>query len=212
MGGRKTFVTNTVLTAADVQDFLMDQAVMVFANSAARGSAIASPTEGMVAYLNDSNLMTIYDGANWKNALNTTGGILQVVTANSNTEISSSSASAVTTGLTATITPSSTNSRIAIFTSFPSQNNGVATSATYTLFRGTVAGTNLGTTNFASPGFAQLYSSTGSVRTSISMHFIDSPATTSATQYTVAFFGQSGAAVVMHEGRRGTLTLMEIAG
>jgi hypothetical protein len=209
---RKEFEAFTRLDASDVNTYLMDQAVMVFANSAARGSAIASPTEGMVAYLNDSNLMTIYDGANWKTSLATTGSILQVVTANSNTEISSSSASAVSTGLTATITPSSTSNRIAIFTSFPTQNNGVSTSATYTLFRGTVAGTNLGTTNFASPGFAQLYSSTGSVRTSVSMHFIDTPNTTSATQYTVAFFGQSGAAVVMHEGRRGTLTLMEIAG
>jgi hypothetical protein len=55
MGGRKTFVTNTVLTAADVQDYLMDQSVMVFSDSTTRGSAIPTPTEGMVAYLQDSN-------------------------------------------------------------------------------------------------------------------------------------------------------------
>jgi hypothetical protein len=65
MGGRKTFVTNTVLTAADVQDFLMDQSVMNFANATARSSAIASPTEGMVSYQNDVDILQTYNGAAW---------------------------------------------------------------------------------------------------------------------------------------------------
>jgi hypothetical protein len=65
MGGRKTFVTNTVLTAADVQDFLMDQSVMVFANDASRGSAIPTPTEGMVSYQNDLDILQTYNGAAW---------------------------------------------------------------------------------------------------------------------------------------------------
>jgi hypothetical protein len=75
MGGRKTFVTNTVLTAADVQDFLMDQAVMGFPTTAARGSAIASPTEGMVSYLNDSNMIESYSGTAWQRQ---SGGLVPV--------------------------------------------------------------------------------------------------------------------------------------
>ena len=72
MGGRKTFVTNTVLTAADVQDFLMDQSVMSFASSTARGSAIASPVEGMLSYLEDINRYESYNGSNWVSPFGTT--------------------------------------------------------------------------------------------------------------------------------------------
>jgi hypothetical protein len=60
---RKTFVAGEILTAADVNTNLMDQAVMVFADSAARGSAIPSPSEGMVTYLSDVNLVEAYTGA-----------------------------------------------------------------------------------------------------------------------------------------------------
>ena len=61
MSGYKDFTTGEVLTADDVQDYLMDQSVMVFASSAARGSAIASPTEGMVTYLSDDDAIEVYD-------------------------------------------------------------------------------------------------------------------------------------------------------
>ncbi len=63
--GRKVFVAGDVLTAAQVQGFLQDQAIMVFANGTARDGAIPSPSEGMFAYLNDSNSLTFYDSANW---------------------------------------------------------------------------------------------------------------------------------------------------
>ena len=67
---RKTFVTGTVLTASDVNDYLMNQTVMVFASAAARNTAITSPIEGMIAYLSDSNTLTVYDGASWLGAVN----------------------------------------------------------------------------------------------------------------------------------------------
>jgi hypothetical protein len=60
---RKVFVAGEILTAADVNTNLMDQAVMVFDDSAARGSAIPSPSEGMVTYLKDTNLVEAYTGA-----------------------------------------------------------------------------------------------------------------------------------------------------
>lgn len=59
---RKVFVAGEVLTASDVNTNLMDQAVMTFAGTAARGSAIASPVEGMVSYLADTNRLEIYGG------------------------------------------------------------------------------------------------------------------------------------------------------
>lgn len=60
---RKVFTAGEVLAAADVNNFLMDQAVMTFAGTAARGSAIPTPTEGMVTYLDDSNLVEVFDGS-----------------------------------------------------------------------------------------------------------------------------------------------------
>jgi len=60
LSGRKTFTAGEVLQAADVNDYLMDQSVMVFAGTAARGSAIPSPTEGMVTYLSDADELQVY--------------------------------------------------------------------------------------------------------------------------------------------------------
>jgi hypothetical protein len=52
----------------------MDQSVMVFAGTAARGSAIPSPTQGMYAHLNDTNALEYYDGSDWVNATSGTVG------------------------------------------------------------------------------------------------------------------------------------------
>jgi hypothetical protein len=68
---RKIFTVDEVLTAADVNDYLMDQTVMTFAGTAARGSAIVSPTEGMYAHLNDTDTLQYYDGSAWVNRIPT---------------------------------------------------------------------------------------------------------------------------------------------
>jgi len=63
--GRKTFTAGAVLSAADVQNYLQDQAVMVFATTSARTSAIASPSEGMVSFIQSNDQLQIYNGTNW---------------------------------------------------------------------------------------------------------------------------------------------------
>jgi hypothetical protein len=60
--GFKTFAVGEVLTATDTNTYLMQQTVMVFATAAARASAIAAPSEGMVSYLTDSNSLWFYNG------------------------------------------------------------------------------------------------------------------------------------------------------
>jgi hypothetical protein len=60
--GRRVFVAGEILTAAQVQDYLQDQAVMVFGGTAARGSAIASPSEGMFTFLTDTDTLEYYGG------------------------------------------------------------------------------------------------------------------------------------------------------
>lgn len=65
--GRRTFVPGEVLTATNVMGYLQDQAVMNFAGTAARGSAIGTAVaEGMVSYLADTNFLQIYDGNAWR--------------------------------------------------------------------------------------------------------------------------------------------------
>lgn len=63
--GKKTFVAGEVLTAAQVNDYLMDQAVMRFSGSAARAASITAPTEGMITYLDDVNRVEYYSGSAW---------------------------------------------------------------------------------------------------------------------------------------------------
>jgi hypothetical protein len=52
---------------------------MVFADAAARTSAIASPQEGMFSFLKDTNATQFYDGAAWVN-LDTTGMVNPMTT------------------------------------------------------------------------------------------------------------------------------------
>jgi hypothetical protein len=66
---RKVFTAGEVLAAADVNNFLMDQTVMSFAGTAARGSAIPSPVEGMVTYLEDSNDIQVNTGSAYQSIL-----------------------------------------------------------------------------------------------------------------------------------------------
>jgi len=63
--GRKVFTAGEVLAAADVNGYLMDQTVMVFADATARTAAIAAPSEGMPSYLIDTSSFEIYDGSAW---------------------------------------------------------------------------------------------------------------------------------------------------
>jgi hypothetical protein len=62
--GFKTFNTGDVLSAADVNGYLM-QGVLVFASTAARDAAITAPAEGQFAFTKDTNGLWYYDGAAW---------------------------------------------------------------------------------------------------------------------------------------------------
>jgi hypothetical protein len=76
--GYKLFQTGDVLTAAQVNTYLNEQTVMVFANAAARTSALTSVlAEGMMSYLQDTNSVEVYNGSSWVNVGNA-GDITEV--------------------------------------------------------------------------------------------------------------------------------------
>jgi hypothetical protein len=76
--GFKTFTTGEVLTAADVNGYLM-QGILVFASEAARNSAITSPQEGQFAFTKDNNSLWYYTGSAWV-ASGATGDIEGITT------------------------------------------------------------------------------------------------------------------------------------
>lgn len=63
--GRKVWAADEILAAADLQSYIQDQVVFVFNDASARTSGILAPTEGMVSYLKDTNLLYAFDGATW---------------------------------------------------------------------------------------------------------------------------------------------------
>ena len=64
--GYKLFNTGDVLLASEVNTYLMQQTVMVFANASARTTALSGVlAEGMVSYLQDTNVVEIYNGSAW---------------------------------------------------------------------------------------------------------------------------------------------------
>jgi hypothetical protein len=89
----RLFSTGEVLTAANVNTYLMNQAVMTFATAAARTTALSGVlAEGMVSYRTDAKILEYYNGSAWiadasttaiQNSLVTTKGDIITATASS---------------------------------------------------------------------------------------------------------------------------------
>ena len=155
----------------------------------------------------NNNVITVPTG----HILYAPGSVLQVVNAVSSTAVNTTSTSFVTAGLSATITPRFANSRIFVTAHTPILIGNRTAIGIYTLFRGSVAGTNLAGSN----GMGQVYPSSNSTSVqTVAVNAVDSPNTTSAQTYTLGF-RQSSAndtnIVAQFNGGQGSITLMEIA-
>jgi len=64
--GFKLFENGNVLLASEVNTFMMDQQIMVFAGTAARGSALPSPSEGMFSFTKDEDKWSYFDCSDWQ--------------------------------------------------------------------------------------------------------------------------------------------------
>ena len=133
-----------------------------------------------------------------------TGKVLQVVQGISTTSVSSTSSTYVTTGLSASITPSSTSSKILVLTNFASQIATSSNTIRLTLKRGA---TDIDTSG---DGFAKLRVTANNLFGNTPMNVLDSPATTSSTTYEAFFKSSSGNAEVMAGNSSGIMILMEI--
>ena len=217
---RKVFVAGEILTAADVNTNLMDQAVMVFDDSAARGSAIPTPSEGMVTYLKDSNLVEAYTGAAFEAV--SQPGILQVVqTVKTDTFTTTSASLTDITGLSVSITPSSASSKILVLIDV-----AIHTASGGSVFFGLARG---GSAIYqgASPG-SRLngMGAHGHINTGTLLRqggtFLDAPGVTSALSYSVRLRANNGQTVTCNRSSADTdssdfprsassITVMEVA-
>ena len=142
------------------------------------------------------------------NGVHIPGHVIQVVNHRNNAANGTTSTTFVASNSAATITPTSTASKILIITNSPLYISGDNGHTYTTIFRNA---TNL------SPGNAEflLFSAgTGSTGrwTNGSMSFLDSPSTTSAVTYTV-YYRNATAGTSYYDGNGGMalITLMEIA-
>jgi hypothetical protein len=155
----------------------------------------------------NSNVITVPSG----HKLYAPGHIVQVVSVTSSTPVTNNSGTYVSTGLSATITPSSTSSKVMILARTHTLTPNNLSYVTGTIFRGTVSGTDLAA---GTNGFQFLYTSGGSIEGNLAAQIVDSPNTTSAQTYTFAFKnggGAVGACVAQTLNTLGSIILMEIA-
>ena len=177
---------------------------MVFDDSAARTTAIPTPTEGMVTYLKDNNQVQAFTGA----AFSPVGRVVQLVDEVLESTHNTTSTSFVSTGLTATITPTSSSSKILVFLSVGSQESSASNAVGYNqIYRGDVAtGVALGNpTN----GVGRQRAAIANDNWFGAAHVYDSPEITSSVTYTHAVRVSSGTLFTLAHNTR--LTLIEVA-
>ena len=166
------------------------------------GLKLTSDTSGILELQSGGTTKAIVNSS----GLTSSGHILQVVNATQNTEVSTTSSSLVDTGLTATITPSATSSKIAVFYSMPIlvQTTDIIQVA---LIRGS--------TNILN-NVRAMYAQNPSSQQVISNCVLDSPSTTSATTYKIQFSSGGTAssvfAAMWNNENPSSIMLMEVAG
>ena len=211
--GFKDFVTGEVLTAADVDGYLM-QGIWVFDDAAARDAAVTSPQEGNACYLKDTDEVLTYDGSVWVAVGGGGGGgkVLQVVQATTTTEVSVTTASFTDSGLTASITPTLNTSKIMVLTT---QNINLNQSDETGIMAGGIRILRGATTIFTPyEGSGISFYESDFFRGIVSMHYLDSPATTSSTTYKTQIYLSitgGGASIAAQPGScQSSIILMEI--
>lgn len=74
----KIFANGSPLPASDLNTYLMNQSVMVFASSTARDAVLTAPVEGMLTYLEADEKLYLYTGSAWElqNPITTQGDLI----------------------------------------------------------------------------------------------------------------------------------------
>lgn len=227
--GFKTFATGDILTAADANAYLMSQTVMVFASAAARTAAITSPQQGMISFLKDTNTTQYYNGTAWTAlAPASTAKVLQVLSVTkTDTAATTSGTFADISGLSISITPSASTSKILVMWNTMLGVVGNATGENIRIVRGSTpicVGDAASNRPQITGGYYVGDAAAPNNYASVGGTYLDSPATTSATTYKLQFANAASASTVYVNRTVGdrdtagydprgtsTLTVMEIS-
>ena len=137
------------------------------------------------------------------------GNVIQVVQGTTTTHVTSTTSSLVASGLTASITPTSSSSKILVMITLQGVGKSTnSTSLALWLHKNGSPISNFGVNNTAFTGDSSDNFPGGSA-----FNYLDSPATTSSTTYAVFFASASNLATVNLQvnGSPSTITLLEIA-
>jgi hypothetical protein len=142
------------------------------------------------------------------------GTVLQVVQATYSTEVVISTSTFTDSGLSASITPSSTSSKILIMVSQPLESfDDSSSSSVYMRILGGATPIYTATSTFGQFSIYALGASEISLSTIASVNYLDSPATASAITYKTQFNCSAGSVTLQSQSAKtATMILMEIAG
>ena len=187
--------------------------ISIEGNASGTGTfTIASPNS------NSNFTLDIPSASGTIDRLNRAGNVLQVVQGSTSTQVAVSSATYGDSGLSASITPSSTNSKILVIVNQVAQ---YVTASSSQFGNGLLRLIRASTTIFTAEYALYIEAANSSFATSansgmVTLCYLDSPSTTSSTTYkTQQAAGRSGAVGTMTTqlgSNSSTITLMEIAG
>jgi hypothetical protein len=192
-----------------IQNAIVDaKGDLIGATAADTPARLAVGTNGQVLTA-DSTAAT---GLKWATVAAGGGKVLQVVFASTATAVTVSSTTPTDSGLTATITPSATSSKVLVIynQAISAQRDTVQATGLVRLLRGATAIQSLGETTGGTIGSA----STVQFINSIGSTYLDSPSTTSATTYktqvSINTTANNGGAIAQPGSTTSSITLIEI--
>ena len=202
--GFTTFTAGNVLTASEVNNYLMEQSVMVFATTGARDSAITAPENGMLCYVTGTGLYYTYVTSAW---ISSAGEVLQTVSTFKNDIYSHTTTTTPSdiTGMSVAITPRSTTNKVLITIALTTSNTGANLNLS-NLYRGATLIAQPATSSAPLGGTLSMPIGASTDTFNAAMTFLDSPATTSATTYKLNIMTNAGTAYVNRRGDLATVT------
>ena len=167
-------------------------------NAATSGSTTLVPTDTVTATLTlPSSTGTLLSTANPQS-----GGVIQLVQTNTTTQFTTTSSSFVTSGLSASITPKFSTSKILVIFGGNTFASAATANAKLAIYRGASQLTQT----------VAVYNGGSNIGASISMVYLDSPATTSSTTYTIYASTNTGTIYLSQDNASlYGITLLEIA-
>jgi hypothetical protein len=172
----------------------------------------ASTSTGLVQSADTSGIIQFQSNGTTKATLNSSGfsypgGVLQVVSVANKTGTSTTGNTYIASTLAASITPTSSSSKILVFGHFYVRTSASAVSTIATLYRNSTDLTS------GTIGLTYAYAASSNLEITAPFSYLDSPSTTSSTTYTIYFkrSDAAGTAAIGSSNMDSVITLMEIA-